>query len=59
MGSGEQDAKYRELRAKGSWLLAGLSALCADRLLLVACAILEKRELFDKEFKKPLEATAA
>ena len=30
-----------------------------DRLLLVAYVILEKGELFNKQFKKPLEAAAA
>ena len=50
--------KYRELRAKGHGYSRSVRTVC-DRLLLVACAILEKRELFDKEFKKPLEATAA
>ena len=51
-------AKYKSLRAKGHGYSRSVRTVC-DRLLLVACAILEKGELFDKEFKKPLEATAA
>ncbi|MXW44307.1 MAG: IS110 family transposase [Candidatus Dadabacteria bacterium] len=50
--------KYEALRAKGHGYCRSVRTVC-DRLLLVACAILKKGELFDKEFKKPLEDIAA
>jgi len=50
-------ARYQELRAKGHGYCRSVRAVC-DRLLSVACAILEKGELFDKEFKKPLRDAA-
>ena len=51
-------AKYESLRAKGHGYCRSVRTVC-DRLLLVACALLEKRELFDKEFKKPPRGVAA
>ena len=51
-------AKYEALRAKGHGYCRSVRTVC-DRLLLVACALLEKRELFDKEFKKPPRGVAA
>ena len=50
-------AKYEELRAKGHGYCRSVRTV-ADRLLLVACALLKKRGLFDKEFKKPLQDAA-
>ena len=50
-------AKYEALRARGHGYCRSVRTVC-DRLLLVACALLEKRELFDKEFKKPLQDAA-
>ena len=50
-------AKYESLREKGHGYCRSVRGV-ADRLLLVACAILEKGELFDKEFKKPLQDAA-
>ena len=50
-------AKYRELRKKGHGYSRSVRTVC-DRLLSVACAIMKKRELFDKEFKKPLQDAA-
>ena len=50
-------AKYESLRAKGHGYCRSVRTVC-DRLLSVACAILEKGELFDKEFKKPLRDAA-
>ncbi|MYE61645.1 MAG: IS110 family transposase [Candidatus Dadabacteria bacterium] len=51
-------AKYKALRAKGHRHCRSVRTVC-DRLLSVACTILKKGELFDKEFKKPLEDIAA
>ena len=51
-------AKYEALRKKGHGYSRSVRTVC-DRLLSVACAILKKGELFDKEFKKPLENIAA
>ena len=51
-------AKYEALRKKGHGYCRSVRTVC-DRLLLVVCAILKKGELFDKEFKKPLEDIAA
>ncbi|MCY4379766.1 MAG: IS110 family transposase [Candidatus Dadabacteria bacterium] len=51
-------AKYQALRARGLGYCRSVRTVC-DRLLLVACVILEKGELFDKQFKKPLEVAAA
>lgn len=45
--------RYKELRAKGHGYCRSVRTVC-DRLLSVACAILKKGELFDKEFKRPL-----
>ncbi len=50
-------ARYQSLRARGLGYCRSVRTVC-DRLLLVACAILEKGELFDKEFKKPLRDAA-
>ena len=50
-------AKYRSLREKGHGYCRSVRTVC-DRLLCVACALLGKRELFDKEFKKPLRDAA-
>lgn len=50
-------ARYQELRAKSHGYCRSVRAVC-DRLLSVACAILEKDELFDKKFKKPLRDAA-
>ena len=50
-------AKYQEPRAKGHGYCRSVRGV-ADRLLFVACAILGKGELFDKEFRKPLRDTA-
>ena len=49
--------RYEALRARGHGYCRSVRTVC-DRLLLVACALLEKRELFDKEFKKPLQDAA-
>ncbi len=51
-------AKYEALREKGHGYSRCVRTVC-DRLLSVACAILNKGDLFDKEFKKPLENIAA
>ena len=51
-------AKYEALRKKGHGYNRSVRTVC-NRLLSVACAILEKRELFDKEFKNPLQDVAA
>jgi len=51
-------AKYRELRGKGHGYCKSVRTVC-DRLLFVARVILEKGELFDKEFKKPLQDIVA
>ena len=50
-------AKYEELRKKGHGYCRSVRTVC-DRLLGVLRALLEKRELFDKEFKKPLRDAA-
>ena len=50
-------AKYEELREKGHGYCRSVRTVC-DRLLFVARVILEKGELFDKEFKKPLPDAA-
>lgn len=50
-------ARYEELRAKGHGYCRSVRTVC-DRLLSVACTLLEKKELFDKEFKKPLQDAA-
>ena len=50
-------ARYEALRAKGHGYCRSVRTVC-DRLLLVACTILEKGELFDKQFKKPLRDAA-
>lgn len=44
-------AKYRSLRARGLRHSRSLRSV-GDRLLHIACTLLEKRELFDKEFKE-------
>ena len=49
--------KYEELRGKGHGYCRSVRTVC-DRLLFVARVILEKGELFDKEFNKPLRDTA-
>ncbi len=46
-------ARYEELRGKGHGYCRSVRTVC-DRLLFVARVILEKGELFDKEFRKPL-----
>ncbi len=51
-------AKYKSLREKGHGYCRSVRTVC-DRLLSVACAILKKGELFDKEFKKPPQQAAA
>ena len=50
-------ARYEALRAKGHGYCRSVRTVC-DRLLLVACALLKRKELFDKEFKKPLQDAA-
>jgi len=50
-------AKYEELREKGHGYCRSVRTVC-DRLLFVARVILEKGELFDKEFRKPLPDAA-
>lgn len=50
-------ARYEELREKGHGYCRSVRTVC-DRLLFVACSILEKGELFDKEFRKPLADVA-
>ena len=50
-------AKYEGLRVKGHGYCRSVRTV-ADRLLFVTCAILEKGELFDREFKKPLQDAA-
>lgn len=50
-------AKYEELRGKGHGYCRSVRTVC-DRLLFVARVILEKRELFDKEFRKSLPDAA-
>ncbi len=50
--------KYASLRARGLRYYRSLRAV-GDRLLYVTCALLDKGELFDKEFKKPTQAEAA
>ena len=51
-------ARYEELRKKGHGYCRSVRTVC-NRLLSVACAILKKGELFDKEFRKPLREDAA
>ena len=51
-------AKYRSLRDRGLGYYRSVRTV-ANRLLLVACALLEKRELFDKDFKKLPQEVAA
>ncbi len=46
-------AKYEELKAKGHNHSRSARTVC-DRILSVACTILKKGELFDKEFREPL-----
>ena len=50
-------AGYASLRARGLRHSRSLRTV-GDRLLSVACALLRKGELFDKEFKKPLPEAA-
>lgn len=50
-------ARYASLRARGLRHSRSLRTV-GDRLLSVACALLRKGELFDKEFKKPLPEAA-
>lgn len=50
-------ARYKGLRARGLGHCRSVRTVC-DRLLLVACAILEKGELFDKQFKEPWQDAA-
>lgn len=50
-------AKYEELRGKGHGYCRSVRTVC-DRLLSVARVILEKGELFDKEFRRPLPDAA-
>ena len=50
-------ARYQSLRARGLGYCRSVRTVC-DRLLLVACAILEKGEMFDKQFKKSLQDAA-
>ena len=50
-------ARYEELREKGHGYCRSVRTVC-DRLLFVARVILEKGELFDKEFRKPLPNAA-
>lgn len=47
-------AKYEELKAKGHNHSRSVRTVC-DRILSVACTILKKGELFDKEFREPLK----
>lgn len=51
-------ARYRSLRERGLRHSRSLRTV-ADRLLYVACTLLEKGELFDREFKTPPQAAAA
>ena len=51
-------ARYASLRARGLRHSRSLRTV-GDRLLRVACTLLEKGELFDKEFKTPPQAAAA
>ena len=49
--------QFEELRGKGHGYSRSVRTVC-DRLLFVARVILEKGELFDKEFRKPLPDAA-
>ncbi len=51
-------AKYKALRAKGHGHFRSARTVC-DRILSVVRVLLKKRELFDKEFKKPWQDAAA
>ena len=51
-------AKYRELRKKGHGYCRSTRTVC-DRLLCVLGALLKKREMFYKEFRKPPQDAAA
>ncbi len=50
--------KYKALRAKGHGHFRSARTVC-DRILSVVRVLLKKRELFDKEFKKPWHDAAA
>ena len=50
-------ARYKKLREEGHSHYRSVRTV-ADRLLSVICAILNKGELFDKEFRKPLQDAA-
>ena len=51
-------AKYAALRKRGHGYYRALRSV-GDRLLFVACKLLEKGELFDKNFKKTTDVIAA
>ena len=51
------EARYKLLQGRGLVYHRSVRTV-GDRLLFVACALLKKRELFDKEFKKPLQEAA-
>ena len=51
-------AKYKALRAKGHGHFRSARTVC-DRILSVVRVLMKKRELFDKEFKKPWHDVAA
>ena len=51
-------AKYKALRAKGHGHFRSARTVC-DRILSVVRVLMKKRELFDKEFKKPWHDAAA
>jgi len=51
-------ARYESLRARGITYARCLRTV-GDRLLCVSCRLLEKGEMFDKEFKKPPQEVAA
>ena len=50
-------ARYRALREGGHRHCRSVRTV-SDRLLYILCTLLEKRELFDKEFRKPLQDAA-
>ena len=51
-------AKYKELRRRGHSHYTAVRTV-TDRLLSVICSILDKGELFDKEFRKPWKDAVA
>ena len=50
-------ARYASLRTRGLRHSRSLRTV-GDRLLYVACTLLKKGEMFDKNFKKPLKEAA-